>query len=105
MNVGTWVVVFRFFPGAGLFPSNLLVQEVISVSVVVASVLVVVEVVGGDGEDKYAPNAMPVAKAAMAAAMVFIAVVVFQCPLLRRYIFGVLVFHGTVPLPTLQRRS
>jgi zinc transporter ZupT len=100
MNVGTWVVVFRFFPGAGLFPSNLLVQEVISVSVVVASVLVVVE--GGDGEDsfdKYAPNAMPVAKAAMAAAMVFIAVVVFQCPLLRRYIFGVLVFHGTVPLP------
>jgi hypothetical protein len=85
MNVGTWVVAFRFFPGAGLFPSNLLVQEVISVSVVVASVLVVVEVVGGDGEDsfdRYAPNAMPVAKAAMAAAMVFIAAVVFQCPLL-----------------------
>ena len=77
MNVGTWVV--DFFPGAGLFPSNLLVQEVISVSVVVASVLVVVEVVG---VDRYAPNAMPVAKAAMAAAVVFIAVVVFQCPLL-----------------------
>ena len=83
MNVGTWVVAFRFFPGAGLFPSNLLVQEVISVSVVVASVLVVVEVVGGDDSfDRYAPNAMPVAKAAMAAAMVFIAAVVFQCPLL-----------------------
>ena len=86
MNVGTWVVVaFRFFPGAGLFPSNLLVQEVISVSVVVASVLVVVEVVGGDGEDsfdRYAPNAMPVAKAAMAAAVVFITVVVH-----RRYLF------------------
>ena len=99
--MGTWVV--DFFPGAGLFPSNLLVQEVISVSVVVASVLVVVEVVGGDGEDsfdRYAPNAMPVAKAAMAAAVVFISVVPVPG---RRYIFGVLIFHGANAPLLLQR--
>ena len=50
MNVGTWLVALRFFPGAGLFPSNLLVQEVISVSVVGAVLVVVVQVVVGDGE-------------------------------------------------------